>query len=121
MSSTPAFRPSSEPTKCGVEPAAGEPKLAWAGLALAQAMKSATLRTLAEVRQLYESVGVHPGADVVVYCGGGVLSALAVLTLEALGHRPRLFVGSWSQWNKCPQRMALSATSLSASSQEVAA
>lgn len=82
---------------------------------------AASLRTVAEVRQLYESVGVQPGADVVVYCGGGVLSALAVLTLEALGHRPRLFVGSWSQWNKCPRRMALSATFLSASSQEIAA
>lgn len=67
------------------------------------------LRTVGEVRQLYEAVGVRPGADVVVYCGGGVLSALAVLTLQALGHSPRLFVGSWSEWNKSPRRMALSA------------
>ncbi len=67
------------------------------------------LRTTGEITQLYTGTGVAPDADVVVYCGGGVLSALAVLTMSALDVTPRLFVGSWSEWNKCPLRMARSA------------
>jgi thiosulfate/3-mercaptopyruvate sulfurtransferase len=66
------------------------------------------LRTIDEIRQLYKDVGVRKDSDVVVYCGGGVLSAFSVLTLSALGIVPRLFVGSWSEWNKDPKRMAMS-------------
>jgi len=66
------------------------------------------LRTVEEIRELYERVGVQDDSSVVVYCGGGVLSALETLTLEALGIRARLFVGSWSEWNKNPERMAAS-------------
>ncbi|GAA0498943.1 rhodanese-like domain-containing protein [Pigmentiphaga sp. GD03639] len=67
------------------------------------------LRTVSEIESLYEDAGVKAGRDVVVYCGGGVLSALSVLTLNALGVEPRLYVGSWSEWNKSPERMARSA------------
>ncbi|MBN9427088.1 MAG: sulfurtransferase [Burkholderiales bacterium] len=70
----------------------------------------ATLRTIREISQIYADAGVSPQRDVVVYCGGGVLSALLVLTLSSLGTRPRLFVGSWSEWNKSPARMARSDT-----------
>ena len=66
------------------------------------------LRTIEEIRQLYRNVGVDEQTDVVVYCGGGVLSALEVLTLQALGIPARLYVGSWSEWNKKPERMAMS-------------
>lgn len=67
------------------------------------------LRTVAEIRKLYEDAGVKAGDEVVVYCGGGVLSALSALTLQALGMRPRLYVGSWSEWSRDPARMARSA------------
>lgn len=68
-----------------------------------------TLRSIDEIRALYDKAGVVNRAEVVAYCGGGVLSALTVLTLSALGPTPRLFVGSWSEWNKTPERMARSA------------
>ena len=68
-----------------------------------------SLRTVDEVRALYERVGALSGKKVVAYCGGGVLSALVVLTLSALGVQPALYVGSWSEWNKSARRMALSA------------
>ncbi|WP_454688330.1 sulfurtransferase [Achromobacter aloeverae] len=68
-----------------------------------------TLRTTGEIQDLYEEAGLRKGDDVIVYCGGGVLSALTVLTLQALGHQPRLYVGSWSEWSKRPERMARSA------------
>ncbi len=68
------------------------------------------LRTVDEIRALYEKTGALEGCEVVAYCGGGVLSALTVLTLSAFGVTPRLFVGSWSEWNKSPTRMARSAS-----------
>ncbi|MBO9513075.1 MAG: sulfurtransferase [Variovorax sp.] len=68
-----------------------------------------TLRTVEEVRALYAKAGVFEANDVVAYCGGGVLSALAVLTLSSLGVPSRLYVGSWSEWSKSPERMARSA------------
>lgn len=68
------------------------------------------LRTHDELRALYGPSGALDGRPVVAYCGGGVLSALTVLTLSALGVTPRLFVGSWSQWSRDPRRMSSSAT-----------
>lgn len=69
------------------------------------------LRPLPEIRQLYAGADVMPNKDnVVVYCGGGVLSALEVLTMAAAtGIVPRLYVGSWSEWNKSARRLAQSA------------
>jgi thiosulfate/3-mercaptopyruvate sulfurtransferase len=68
-----------------------------------------TLRTVDELRAMYTKAGALDRSEVVAYCGGGVLSALTVLTLSAFGVTPRLFVGSWSEWNKSPERRARSA------------
>ena len=70
---------------------------------------SSTLRTVDEIRSLYAQAGALDGSQVIAYCGGGVLSALTVLTLSAIGPTPSLFVGSWSEWSKSPERMARSA------------
>ena len=67
------------------------------------------LRTVDEIRRLYEDIGLRKDSEVVVYCGGGVLSAFVVLTMSAFGIMPRLFIGSWSEWKKDPKRMAMSA------------
>ena len=69
----------------------------------------AALRTVDEIRAIYDAAGAFAAHDVVAYCGGGVLSALTILNLTALGAKPRLFVGSWSEWIRSPRRMALSA------------
>ena len=66
------------------------------------------LRTTDEIRALFEEANALSEDDVVIYCGGGVLSALEVLLLDAFGVQASLFVGSWSEWNKSPQRMAKS-------------
>ncbi|MCP5281838.1 MAG: sulfurtransferase [Rhodoferax sp.] len=68
------------------------------------------LRTVDEIGSLLQSVGALDADQVVVYCGGGVLSALTTLALSAFGSAPRLFVGSWSQWSRSPDRMARSAS-----------
>lgn len=69
------------------------------------------LRTGREIAELYARAEVSPRSNnVVVYCGGGVLSALEVLTMAATtGTVPRLYVGSWSEWNKSAGRLARSA------------
>lgn len=68
------------------------------------------LRSKGEIGEIYARAGITRGSDIVVYCGGGVLSALEVLTIEAItGIVPRLYVGSWSEWNKNPNRLARSA------------
>lgn len=68
------------------------------------------LRTVDEIEALLRGVGALDAEEVVVYCGGGVLSALTTLALSAFGSRPSLFVGSWSQWSRSPERMARSAS-----------
>lgn len=69
------------------------------------------LRPLPEIRQLYAEADMRANKNtVVVYCGGGVLSALEVLTMAAAtGVVPQLYVGSWSEWNKSAHRLARSA------------
>lgn len=71
---------------------------------------SGKLRTIAEVEEVYRQRGI--AGDVVVYCGGGVLSALSFLILDSLGMHPTLYVGSWSEWAKDPQRISLSLQSI---------
>ena len=70
---------------------------------------SGRLRPIGQIAAAYAQRGLLSGGDVVVYCGGGVLSALEVLTLQACGVAPSLYVGSWSEWCKSPQRMQRSA------------
>lgn len=73
-----------------------------------QCTPSGRLRTVKEVQDVYAALGIHKEQSVVIYCGAGVLSALSVLLLDALGVRPCLYVGSWSQWARTPERIARS-------------
>jgi len=69
---------------------------------------ASSLRTINEMKKIYSELKVISGNEVIVYCGGGVLSALTVLILSTIGINSRLFVGSWSEWNKDSERMARS-------------
>jgi len=67
---------------------------------------SRRLRPASYIAEIYSRAGISPGRDAVVYCGGGVLSALEVLTMAATtGVVPRLYVGSWSEWSKGLERV----------------
>ncbi|MFW7344845.1 MAG: sulfurtransferase [Pigmentiphaga sp.] len=70
---------------------------------------SGRLRPAGERARLLAQAGLEPGDEAVVYCGGGVLSALVAMAMADAGIRPRLYVGSWSEWNKDPERMRRSA------------
>lgn len=56
-------------------------------------------------REFDELLGSHPPDEVVFYCGSGVTACHNLLALEHLG-RPgaRLYVGSWSEWIRDPER-----------------
>ena len=53
----------------------------------------------AELRAMYEAVGVTPDREVVTYCQGGYRAAHSYLALRLLGYpRVRMYVGSWKEW-----------------------
>lgn len=50
------------------------------------------------------------GGEAIMYCGSGVSACHNVLAMEAAGlDRPRLYVGSWSQWSSDSSRPAATA------------
>jgi thiosulfate/3-mercaptopyruvate sulfurtransferase len=50
-------------------------------------------------------LGSTPPEQVVVYCGSGVTSCHLILAMEIAGlHGARLYVGSWSEWIRDPNR-----------------
>ncbi len=59
-----------------------------------------TLRPLRELRRMFESAGLRPGAAVAAYCVSGVQASHAYFTLKYLGYRPFLFDGSYMEWSR---------------------
>lgn len=58
----------------------------------------------AEVRAIYEGLGVTPDQRVIPYCSTGVRSAHTYLTLRLLGYENvALFTGSWAEWSTHPE------------------
>ncbi len=62
------------------------------------------LRDPAELRAVFNALGVSEGVEVGAYCGSGVTAAHEVLALELAGYPAALYVGSWSDWITDPDR-----------------
>ncbi|MBI4578236.1 MAG: sulfurtransferase [Planctomycetes bacterium] len=58
------------------------------------------LRPLPELRRTFEAAGLKPGGDVVVYCRTGMSASQDYFLSRYLGYNPRLYDGSYSQWNR---------------------
>lgn len=53
----------------------------------------------AELRAMYEALGVTPDKEVMTYCQGGYRAAHAYLALRILGYpNVRNYTGSWKEW-----------------------
>lgn len=57
------------------------------------------LKSEAELRALFESVGAGGDGPVVTYCYTGVLSSMAYFVARYLGYEVRLYDGSWTEWS----------------------
>ncbi|MFT5683784.1 MAG: thiosulfate/3-mercaptopyruvate sulfurtransferase [Myxococcota bacterium] len=58
-----------------------------------------TLRSEAELRDLFADLGITETTPVIVYCAGGIRAGHTFMVLEALGYADvRNYVGSWSRW-----------------------
>jgi len=61
------------------------------------------LKSPAELKEMYASVGATPDKDVVTYCQGGVRAAHTYFVLKLLGYeRVRNYDGSWGEWGNDP-------------------
>jgi thiosulfate/3-mercaptopyruvate sulfurtransferase len=58
------------------------------------------LKTSNELSNLLEKEGVLYGKEVVVYCTGGVRSAMAYFVFRYLGFKVRNYDGSWWDWSE---------------------
>ena len=56
-------------------------------------------RSASELRARYISVGIKPGAKVIVYCQSGIQAAYDYFTLKLTGFRPVLYDASFAEWS----------------------
>lgn len=58
-----------------------------------------TMRSLPDIKQVFESAGVTLTKPVITSCGSGITAAILNLALERIGHRNHaLYDGSWAEW-----------------------
>ncbi len=57
-----------------------------------------TMKSPAELAEIFASAGVDPGKPVITSCGSGVTAAILSLALEIMGRTHSLYDGSWAEW-----------------------
>ncbi|MEK9990059.1 MAG: 3-mercaptopyruvate sulfurtransferase [Halieaceae bacterium] len=64
------------------------------------------LKPLAELRELFDAVGITDATSVVTTCGSGISACILALALNELGHsNVAVYDGSWAEWgadSDCP-------------------
>jgi thiosulfate/3-mercaptopyruvate sulfurtransferase len=61
------------------------------------------LKPRATLDSLLKSKGIQTEQEIVVYCTGGVRSAMAYFVFRHLGYKVRNYDGSWWDWSRNPQ------------------
>jgi thiosulfate/3-mercaptopyruvate sulfurtransferase len=60
---------------------------------------SGTFKSNAELKTMYEKVGITPDKEVISYCQGGYRAAHSYVALRLLGFpKVRNYIGSWKEW-----------------------
>ena len=62
-----------------------------------------TLKPRKTLDALLKSEGIQPSQEIVVYCTGGVRSAMAYFVFRHLGYKVRNYDGSWWDWSRNPK------------------
>lgn len=102
--SAPRFRGETEP----IDPIAGHIPGA-VNLPFAENLDEGRFKPASELRAQYESLlNGRPAERLVVHCGSGVTACHTLLALEAAGlEGASLYVGSWGEWCRNPERPRL--------------
>jgi thiosulfate/3-mercaptopyruvate sulfurtransferase len=58
-----------------------------------------TLKSATDLSHLLHNAGVQPDQEVIVYCTGGVRSAMAYFVFRYMGFKVRNYDGSWWDWS----------------------
>jgi thiosulfate/3-mercaptopyruvate sulfurtransferase len=64
-----------------------------------------TMKSPAELRELFAPAGVTDGGSAITYCGVGISASALVFALTLAGVRDaRLYDESWEEWGRDPDR-----------------
>lgn len=63
------------------------------------AKEKPVLKSISELRKMYEAAGAAPGSRLITYCHSGVQAAHAYFTAKYLGYEVTLYDGSFIDWN----------------------
>ncbi len=58
------------------------------------------LKSLPALNSLLKQNGIRPNQEIIVYCTGGVRSAMAYFVFRYLGYKVRNYDGSWWDWSR---------------------
>ena len=61
-----------------------------------------TLKSKPDLTGLIQKAGIQPHQEIIVYCTGGVRSAMAYFVFSYLGFKVRNYDGSWWDWSQDP-------------------
>ncbi|MFL2948663.1 MAG: sulfurtransferase [Nitrospinales bacterium] len=64
--------------------------------------KDGTLKSTADLSHLIQKAGIQIDQEIIVYCTGGVRSAMAYFVFRYLGFKVRNYDGSWWDWSHDP-------------------
>tara|TARA_Y100000588_G_scaffold113894_1_gene124965 strand:+ start:393 stop:1340 length:948 start_codon:yes stop_codon:yes gene_type:complete len=64
--------------------------------------KDGTLKSKPNLFNLIQKAGIQPNQEIIVYCTGGVRSAMAYFVFRYLGFKVRNYDGSWWDWSQDP-------------------
>jgi thiosulfate/3-mercaptopyruvate sulfurtransferase len=75
----------------------GALNLDWNNLVESQAPR--TFKSVEALQASYDAIGLDRNKEIIVYCGSGIASSGALLSLDMLGYpRVRLYSASWAEW-----------------------